>query len=255
MIGALAGDIIGSVYEKAPVKSVDFTLFLPSSRFTDDAVLTVAIADCLLGRIDYETCLRRYAADYPDAGFSIATLSRLTSPPGGSSNSLGNGAAMRVSPVGWVFGDEETIKREAAISALPTHGHPEGIKWAQAVALGVFWARKGIGNRRMKEGIEELTGVRLEGSIEEIRPSYVFDATASGSVPESFIAFFEASSYEQAVRLAVSLGGDSDTQACIAGALAEARFGKVPRKIVAETRKRLPVPFLEVVDEFENRYR
>ncbi len=254
MIGAIAGDIIGSAYERYPVKTTDFELFLPSSRFTDDTVLTVAVADSLLGRGSYDDCLRRFAANYPDAGFSRATLGRLLSPPGGSTDSLGNGAAMRVSPVGWAFGDEGTIVREASKSALPTHGHPLGVAWAQAVALGVFWARKGMGNAEMRKRIEEFTGVSLDRTIEEIRPGYRFDATAPGSVPESFIAFLEASSCEEAIRLAVSLGGDADTQACIAGALAEARFGRVPEDIETRARERLPSQFLEVLDEFETRF-
>ncbi|HDQ92666.1 MAG TPA: ADP-ribosylglycohydrolase family protein [Synergistetes bacterium] len=254
MIGAIAGDIIGSAYERDPVKSEDFDLFLPSSRFTDDTVLTVAVADSLLGGGSYEECLRRYASAHPDAGFSRATLSRLLSMPGGRTDSLGNGAAMRVSPMGWAFGDEGTIMREAEKSALPTHGHPLGVLWAQAVALGVFWARSGIGNGEIRKRVEELTGVSLNRTIEEIRPGYHFDATAPGSVPESFIAFLEASSYEEAVRLAVSLGGDADTQACIAGALAEASFGEVPGHIVCRARDSLPLQFLEVLDDFEDRY-
>lgn len=254
VIGAIAGDIIGSIYEKNPVKRVDFDLIPPSSRFTDDTVLTVAIADSLMSGRSYEEQLRFYAARYPDAGFSEATLFRLLSPPGGRTNSKGNGASMRVSPIGWAFQDEETIMREAAESALPTHGHPEGILWAQVVALGVFWARSGLGNAGIRERVEGLTGVSLESTIEEIRPRYSFDATARGSVPESFIAFLESSSYEEAVRLAVSLGGDADTQACISGALAEARFGGIPNEIVSEVRKRLPLQFLEVIDQFEERF-
>jgi len=254
VIGAIAGDIIGSAYENDPVKSVDFDLILPCSRYTDDTVLTIAIADSLLSGSSYEDRLRSYAAEYPDAGFSKATLSRLLSPIGGRTNSFGNGAAMRVSPIGWAFRDEGTIMREAAESALPTHGHPEGILWAQVVALGVFWARSGVGNTDIRKKVEEMTGSSLKRTIEEIRPGYRFDATAPGSVPESFIAFLEASSYEEAVRLAVSLGGDADTQACIAGALAEARFGGVPENIESRARERLPSQFLEVLDEFETRF-
>jgi len=251
MIGAIAGDIIGSVYERNPVRAVDFPLFSAESRFTDDTVLTVALADCLLSGGTYESYMRSYAKLYPDAGFSEATLARLTTRQTCYPASFGNGAAMRVSPLGWAFDDERTIRVQAALSAIPTHGHPLAIQWAQMVALGVFWARKGVPGPEIGKRIEKETGIKVDTPVDAVRPDYRFDATAQGSVPQAVGAFLEADCYESAVRLAVSLGGDADTQACIAGALAEAFFGGVPQYINVETRKRLPQDFIEVIDAFD----
>ncbi|MCF7936462.1 MAG: ADP-ribosylglycohydrolase family protein [Synergistales bacterium] len=254
MIGAIAGDVIGSVYEGRPVKRTDFPLFLEGSRFTDDTVLTVALADCLLSGGSYRDYLCRYGQAYPDAGFSSATRRRLLQGAREPANSLGNGAAMRVSPVGWAFDDEEVVKAEAEASALPTHGHPEGIRGAQAVALGVFWARRGVDRREIARRVESFAGYDLGTSIAELRPAYRFDATAPGSVPQAFRAFLEAGDFEEAVRLAVSLGGDADTLAAIAGALAEAACGPPPAWIADEVRRRLPTGFLDVIERFGQRY-
>lgn len=254
MLGAIAGDVIGSTYENNPTKRLDFPLFTAESRFTDDTVLTVAIADCLLHGGDYGEYMSLYAKRFPDAGFSRATLSRLLGEETILPESYGNGAAMRSSPIGWAFDDEDRILQEAERSALPTHSHVEGIKGAQAVALGVFWARKGIDGEEFISRMSALTGYELDRSLEEIRSAYKFDATAPGSVPQSIRAFLEAKSFEEAVRLAVSLGGDADTQACIAGALAEARYKAVPEQIAGEVRKCLPAEFLEIVDAFEKKW-
>ncbi|MFP4481958.1 MAG: ADP-ribosylglycohydrolase family protein [Thermovirgaceae bacterium] len=254
MLGAIAGDVIGSVYENNPVKGLEFPLFSEDSRFTDDTVLTVALADCLLHGGDYGEYMSLYAKRFPDAGFSRATLSRLLGGGTGLPDSYGNGAAMRSSPIGWAFDDENKIVEEAEKSARPTHRHDEGIKGARAVALGVFWARKGVSGEEFLSLMSEWTGYELKRSLEEIRPSHRFDATAPGSVPEAIRAFFEAEGFEEAVCYAVSLGGDADTQACIAGALAEARFKTVPEQIASEVRKRLPAEFLEIVDAFEKKW-
>jgi ADP-ribosylglycohydrolase len=254
MLGAIAGDVIGSAYENNPVKRLDFPLFTEESRFTDDTVLTVALADCLLHGGDYGEYMSLYAKRFPDAGFSRATLSRLLGGGAGLPDSFGNGAAMRSSPIGWAFDDEKQVWQEAKRSAFPTHAHAEGIKGAQAVALGVFWTRKGIAGKDFLRRMYEWTGYKLDRLLEEIRPSYCFDATAGGSVPEAIRAFFEAEGFEEALRLAVSLGGDADTQACIAGALAEARFGAVPEMIASKVRQRLPGEFLEIVDAFEKKW-
>lgn len=254
MLGAIAGDVIGSAYENSPVKRLDFPLFSGASRFTDDTVLTVALADCLLHGGDYGEYMSLYAKRFPDAGFSRATLSRLLGGGVDLPDSYGNGAAMRSSPIGWAFEDRNQVVLEAERSARPTHGHDEGIKGARAVALGVFWARKGVSGEDFLRRMSDWTGYELKRPLEEIRPSHRFDATAPGSVPEAIRAFFEAEAFEEAVRLAVSLGGDADTQACIAGALAEARFKSVPQRIAREVRKRLPGEFLEIIDAFEKKW-
>jgi ADP-ribosylglycohydrolase len=254
MLGAIAGDVIGSTYERNPVKRLDFPLFTADSRFTDDTVLTVAMADCLLHDGDYREYLCLYGRRFPDAGFSKATLTRLLEGATTPSDSYGNGAAMRSSPLGWAYDDECRIMDEAKKSAIPTHGHEEGIKGAQAVALGVYWARRNVFGEAFLRRMTEWTGYDLERPLKEIRPSYRFNATAPGSVPEAIRAFFEARSFEEALRFAVALGGDADTQACIAGALAEARFQSVPKEIAQEVRKRLPAEFLAIVDAFEKRW-
>ncbi|HEX9166883.1 MAG TPA: ADP-ribosylglycohydrolase family protein, partial [Gemmatimonadales bacterium] len=166
-------------------------------------------------------------------------------------NSFGNGSAMRVSAVGWLRHSVEEVLAEAARSAEVTHNHPEGVKGAQAVALSILLARTGVPREEMRRELMARFGYDLERRMEEIRPDYGFDETCQGSVPEALIAFFEAESWEAAVRNAVSLGGDADTQACIAGAVAEAYFGGVPGAIWAEVQKRLPPDMVKVVGRFD----
>jgi ADP-ribosylglycohydrolase len=161
---------------------------------------------------------------------------------------------MRVSPVGLAFDDEERVLREAQRSAEVSHSHPEGIKGAQATALAVFLARSGASKEEIREKISARFGYDLQRTVEEIRPAYRFDVSCQGSVPEAIIAFLDAEDYEQTVRLAISLGGDSDTLACIAGSIAEAYYGEVPAQIVAQARQVLTDDLLKVVDAFRERY-
>jgi ADP-ribosylglycohydrolase len=254
MLGAIAGDIIGSVYEWRPIKTADFLLFQAGSRFTDDSVLTVAVAQAILTDGDYASALRSVGRRYPNAGYGGTFIQWLHDERMGPYNSWGNGSAMRVSPVGWAYDDAEQLLAAAEASASVSHNHPEGIKGAQAVALAVYRARMGAS----KEAIREETAVRfqydLSRTLDEIRPGYSFDVSCQGSVPEAIIAFLESDDYETAVRLAISLGGDSDTMACIAGAIAEAFYGGVPPAIAHETRQRLPADLLTIVDQFYERF-
>ena len=254
MLGAIAGDVIGSVYEASPVKFTDFELFPPGARFTDDTVLTVATAEALLGDGDYAKAYRRYGRAYPNAGYGGSFYGWLVSDDTGPYDSWGNGAAMRVSPVGFASDTVEDVLEEAARSATVTHNHPEGIKGAQATALAVFLARCGADKAGIRSELQDRFGYDLTRSLEVIRPSYRFDVSCQGSVPESLIAFLEASGYESAVRNAVSLGGDADTMACIAGGIAQAFYGAVPGRIAREVRSRLPEGFLHVLDRFGRRY-
>jgi ADP-ribosylglycohydrolase len=254
MLGAIAGDVIGSTYEARPVKTADFELFPRGSRFTDDTVLTVATADALLGDGDYANAYRRYGRAYPNAGYGGSFYRWLLSEDAGAYNSWGNGAAMRVSPVGFALNTVEDVLAEAARSAAVTHDHPEGIKGAQATALAVFLARTGADKEDIRSEIECRLGYDLGRSLDGIRPTYRFDVSCQGSVPESLIAFLESTDYESAVRNAVSLGGDADTMACIAGGIAQTFYGAVPGQIAREVRSRLPGGFLDVLDRFENRY-
>ncbi|MEW5920931.1 MAG: ADP-ribosylglycohydrolase family protein [Bacillota bacterium] len=251
MIGAIAGDIIGSVYERQNVKTTAFPLFSEGSRFTDDTVLTVAVAAAIMEGRDYGQALRDYGRRYPHAGYGGFFLDWLFSREAEPYNSFGNGSAMRVSPVGFAFSTLEKVLAEAGHSAAATHNHPEGIKGAQAVAAAVFLARKGVGKEQMRDYITGKFGYNLEQTLEEIRPNYSFDATCQGSVPHAIIAFLASTDYEDAVRKAVSLGGDSDTIACITGGIAQAFYRRIPRYILNKTQDLLPPDLLAVVWRFK----
>jgi ADP-ribosylglycohydrolase len=254
MIGAIAGDIIGSVYESHCLKTTEFTIFTANSTFTDDTVLTVAVADCILHNKDYVTTFRHYARKYPYAGFGGMFFRWVNSDSLAPYNSFGNGSAMRVSPVGFAFDTIKHVLAEAKRSAEVTHNHPEGIKGAQAVAAAIFLARKKESKSKIKEFIERDFGYNLHQTLEEIRPHYYFDETCAGSVPQAIIAFLESDSYEDAVRKAVSLGGDSDTLACMTGGIAQAYYKTVPNYIVEEVKNRLDCDLWKVVEEFNVRY-
>lgn len=251
MLGAIAGDIIGSVYEHSPVDSIDFDLFPPGSRFTDDSVLSVAVAEAILSDGDYRTQLLNWGLRYPRAGYGRSFHDWLHRGGGAPYNSWGNGSAMRVAPVGWAFDNEHEVLEQARASAAVTHDHAEGIKGAQATALAVFMARQGQSMTMIKARISEQFGYDLSRSLAEIRPDYGFDVSCQGSVPEAIIAFLESDDYEGAVRNAVSLGGDADTQACIAGGIAEAFYGEVPADIVEQAEQRLPEEMRDVIRRFE----
>lgn len=254
MLGAIAGDIVGSVYEGNPVKTTDFLLFHDLSTFTDDTVLTIATADALLHERDYALSYRNYAEKYPDAGYGGAFHDWMLSPSAGPYHSWGNGSAMRVSPVGFAFDSPQEVVAEAKRNAEVTHNHPEGVKGAQATALAVFLARKGETMEAIREEITGRFHYDLGRSLEKIRPAYRFDVSCQGSVPESIIAFLESTSVEDAIRKAISLGGDSDTMACIAGGIAQAYYKDIPVSIVHEVRRRLPDEFLAVLDDFNSSF-
>lgn len=254
MWGAVAGDIIGSAWESAPTKRDDFPLFGPDSRFTDDTVLTVAVARALLRGADYADTLRAFARRYPDAGYGGMFARWVADAQRGPYGSWANGAAMRVSPIAWAFDSTESVLTEAARSAAVTHDHPEGVHGAQAVALAVFLARNGHAPAAIRAELARRFGYAMERSIVAIRPGYRFDVSACGSVPEAVIAGLEGADVERSIRMAVSLGGDSDTQACIAGAVAEARWGTMSADLLGALRRRLPDELLSILDEFYTVY-
>ena len=200
MLGAVAGDIIGSVYEWHNIKTTDFPLFGEGSHFTDDTVLTVAVADCILNNEDYVKKFKEYYSLYPGAGYGGLFHQWAGSTEKGPYNSWGNGSAMRVSPVGFAFDDEDVVLEQARRTADVSHNHPEGIKGAQATALAVLLARKGCGKQEIRHEIHSRFGYDLDRTLEEIRPSYRFDETCPGSVPESIIAFLESTSIEDAIK-------------------------------------------------------
>jgi ADP-ribosylglycohydrolase len=254
MLGAIAGDVIGSVYEHHRIKTTAFPLFQANSRFTDDTVLTVAVADAILRQADYAETLKSFGRRYPNAGYGSSFRGWLTAAESKPYNSWGNGSAMRVSPVGFAFSTVERVLIEAERTAAVSHNHPEGIKGAQAAALAVFLARRGASKEDIRAGIAARFGYDLRRTVDGIRPGYTFDSSCQGSVPEALVAFLDSTSYEDAVRQAISLGGDSDTLACIAGGIAQAFYREIPAPIVREVRDRLPEEFLQVIDLFEATY-
>ncbi len=254
MIGAIAGDIIGSVFEHNPIKKTSFSLFSPHSRFTDDTVLTVAVAFSILNKIDYASSFKMLGRKYPFAGYGMSFFQWLHDESSKPYNSWGNGSAMRVSPVGFAFDTIDEVLNEAKKSAEVTHNHPEGIKGAQAIALTVFLAKTGHSKLDIRTQIINRFGYDLERTLEDIRPSYRFDVSCQGTVPEAIIAFLESDSYEDAVRKAISLGGDSDTIGCITGGIAQGFYKKVSDDIVLSARNRLPDEFLRIIDAFSSRF-
>ncbi|HYA15034.1 MAG TPA: ADP-ribosylglycohydrolase family protein [Syntrophales bacterium] len=254
MLGAIAGDIIGSVFEANPVKYTDFPLFSPYSTFTDDTVLTIAVAYSILEKVDFAKAFKVFGQKYPDAGYGVSFYHWIFSPNIDPYNSWGNGSAMRVSPIGFAFDSIDNVLHEAEKSAAVTHNHPEGIKGAQATALAVLLARKGESKEHINREISKRFTYNLNRTLDEIRPGYHFDVSCQGSVPESIIAFLESNNFEDAVRKAVSLGGDSDTMACIAGGIAHAFYKEIPQDIIINARERLPEEFLLIIDKFSKKY-
>lgn len=234
---------------------MDFELFDGRSKYTDDTVLTMALADALLvGDKKYREKIIRYAITYPFAGYRKIFREWLYSRNHSAYNSFGNGAAMRVSPVAWAFDTMDKVLEEAALTAKASHSHLEAIDGAQAVAAAIFLARGGHARDAIAAFLAEKFKYNLDRTLDEIRTQYKFTSRSSESVPEAMIAFLESTDYESAVRNAVSLGGDSDTLACMAGAVAEAFYGGVPDHIAQETLKRIPDQFIEVLEKFYDRF-
>ncbi|MBV9124893.1 MAG: ADP-ribosylglycohydrolase family protein [Planctomycetes bacterium] len=259
MLGAIAGDIIGSVYEGKRtwyhIKTPHFEpLFDPQARFTDDTVLTVAVADSILHGGDLVDLLKDYARRYPAAGYGGHFRDWAESDNREPYYSWGNGAAMRVSPVGFAYDLLDEVLLRARWTAEVTHNHPEGIKGAQATAAAIHLARSRATKDAIRRFIEGRFRYDLGMRLEEIRPHYRFDVSSQGSVPQAILAFLESNDYEHAVRLAISLGGDCDTLACIAGGIAQAFYGGVPEWIREQALLRLDDRLREVVEEFEARF-
>lgn len=254
MIGSIAGDIIGSVYEHSQIKTKDFPLFHPRCVFTDDTVLTVAVADAILKGCPYQLSIREFGRRYPGAGYGGSFIDWLNSDHPQPYNSWGNGSAMRVSPVGFAFDTKNEVLMEARKTAEISHNHPEGIKGAQATALSVFLARTGHEKEEIRMEISQRFGYDLKRTVDDIRPNYSFDVSCQGTIPEAIIAFLDSSSYEDAVRNAISLGGDSDTLACITGGIAEAFYGDIPTTIRAKAYECLTPDLSEITEAFCRKY-
>lgn len=250
LMGAICGDIIGSCYEAHSTKDYNFTLFADKSRFTDDTVCSVGIADALIHGEPFDGRLQYWCRKCPKAGYGGRFRSWIHSDVPEPYNSWGNGSAMRVSAVGAYAGSLVEVLDLARRSAEITHNHPEGIKGAQATALAIFMALRGHSKKDIKSAIEENFGYDLSRRYDDIRPGYGFDVTCQGSVPESIIAFLESYDYESAVRKAVALGGDADTMAAIAGGIAAAFYGEIPLHILDECISRLPYEMRDVINNF-----
>ena len=253
MLGAIAGDVIGSVHEFKPVKTKDFELFNPNCNFTDDSVMTVAVAEACMNEEPYVDSLQAWGRKYPFAGYGSWFGQWIFSENPEPYNSYGNGSAMRVSSIGWLFDNEEMVLQKASETAQITHNHEEGIIGAQSIALGVCLARKGSSKDQIKEKLESTFGYSLGRTLEKIRPKYHFDVTCQGSVPEAIIAFLESEDFEDAIRNAISLGGDADTQASISGALAEAYYLSIPKPIKEFVISKITPEMLMVLNDFNQR--
>ena len=267
MIGSIIGDIVGSIYEFNNTQRKDFPLFSPEAEYTDDSVLTIATADWLLHGGNVAHYYSNYAARYDNVmggyGTSFKNWVIRSQRTGDYTpyNSCGNGSAMRVGPVGWAFDTPGEVMRYARMSAECTHNHPEGIKGAEAIAICIFMARKGQPKERIMACMEREFGYDLSLSIDELRPRYSWGGldngtdggTCQGSVPQAIRAFIDGSNFEECIRNAVSIGGDSDTIGCITGAIAEA-FYEVPESIRQQAWKYLPASLQETITEFESKF-
>lgn len=254
MLGAIVGDIVGSIYEFNNHRSKDFPLFSGGCDFTDDTVLTVAVADCLMNQGSYVEYIKNYTRKYPNRGYGGRFAQWIRFESMEPYNSWGNGSAMRVSAVGFAFDDLEMVIQEAKRSAEVTHNHPEGIKGAQATALAIYMARQGQSKEQIKSAIAKSFSYDLDRTLDEIRPVYQFNESCQETVPEAVIAFLESTDFEDAIRNGISLGGDSDTLTCITGGIAEAFYGGVPQDIAEKALSYLPKAMREVVEKFRLRY-
>ena len=261
MLGAIIGDIVGSTYEWYNVKTEDFELFPAGSRFTDDTVLSVAVAEKLLNddkasmssRKSYALWYKQYYKRYPNSGSGQMFAQWATEEGFRVQRSYGNGAAMRVTAIGLVHESLEMVWKETKASCYYTHNHPEAVKGAMLVATAVFLAKKHMDKAEMKKYLEKKFHCKFQ-SLDELREGYVFDSKASYSVPPAIEAFLESDSYESAIRKAISIGGDSDTIACMAGGIAQAYYQEIPDHMKQPAMRILDSGLKRVVCEFEEKY-
>lgn len=257
MLGAIAGDIIGSYYEHSRMKFYDFKLFQSRSKFTDDTVMTLAVARWLLECAEdghpkdkLISIMQELGREYPRAGYGYRFNKWLNSEDPQPYNSWGNGGAMRVSPVGLYAETLDQALDLAKRSAEVSHNHPEGIKGAQAVAAAVWMAKHGHSKDKIRDCIISQFQYDLNRTVEEIRPEYLWEISSQGSVPEAIICFLDGKDFEDTIRLAISLGGDADTMACIAGAISACIY-PIPQEIEEECKRRLPPLLYHTMQRFE----
>lgn len=254
MMGAVCGDVIGSVWEFTRRKGKDFEFFSPAAHPTDDTYHTVAMAESILSGVAYEKLLVDYFWKYPDGGYGGRFWDWAKLGGGAPYNSFGNGAAMRVSPAAWIHSTlEDTLKTAEAYTAV-THNHPEGIRGAQAIAAAIFLARTGSTAEEIRTFVQDRFKYDLSKSVDDIRPTARFDETCQGTVPQALISVLEATDFNDALRNAISLGADSDTVAAIAGSIAEPLFGGVPKETFDFVWERLNSELKSVIRSFADTY-
>lgn len=254
IIGSIAGDIIGSTYEFQNTKDYNFELFPSRSKFTDDTVLTISIADCIINEKDFSRTVWEYSRKYRGRGYGGKFKQWIKSDNPKPYGSFGNGSAMRVSAVGFAYNDIETVLHKAKETAEITHNHREGIKGAQAIASAIFLSKTNKTKNEIRKYIIEKFNYNLDFTIDSIRPFYKFDVTCQGSVPQAINAFLESNDYESAIRLAISIGGDSDTIACMTGGIASAFYKAIPDNILEFAENRLPNEFIEILNKFDEKF-
>lgn len=231
MLGAIIGDIVGSRFERFNYKGKDFEFFHESCRMTDDSILTLAVADAFMNNRSYSDTVLEYARENPLAGYGGSFINWVDSADHKPYNSWGNGSAMRVSALAWLINDMDTLMEEAKKSAEITHNHPEGIKGAQAIAAAVLLARQEKSKEEIKKHIEDTFGYDLNRTVKFLNETYQFDVSCQGSVPEAIICFLESVDFEDCLRNAISIGGDSDTIASMACAIAETHYVHIKEEL------------------------
>lgn len=256
MIGAIIGDIVGSPYEFDNINTIDFPLFGRKSFYTDDTILTIAVCDAILKKIPYKESLvwwgNKYPSPYGDYGGRFLRWLKENDPQ--PYNSWGNGSAMRVSAIGWLYNSVEEVLYQAKLSAEISHSHPEGVKGAQAIASAIFLARTGQPKEAIKRWIEIEFGYNLNNTVANLLQTYAngnFDyESCQDSVPQAILCFLESSNFESAIRLAISIGGDSDTITCMTGGIAEAFYKQIDKSVLNGIWDRIPLDMMLVIDEF-----
>lgn len=249
MIGAIIGDIVGSRFEFHNHRSTAFDLFHRDCTYTDDTVMTVAVADAIMSGRTFGTVVHEYARNYPGRGYGGRFNKWIHSDHPVPYDSFGNGSAMRVSPCAYLArGNREQALTWATASAVCTHNHPEGVKGAMAITDCILMAARHQSKEAIKRVAEELYGYDMDFSIEQLRPHFAFNETCQGTVPQAIECFLESHDFESAIRIAISLGGDSDTIACIAGGMAEAYYG-VPEGLRETAMSMLPEEMQHIIDK------
>ncbi|AUM93864.1 TPA: ADP-ribosylglycohydrolase family protein [Clostridium botulinum] len=254
MIGSIIGDIVGSSYELMNTNKKDFNLYRKISRFTDDTVLTISTADCLLREGNFKDFYRTHTLKYPLRGYGSKFLVWAYFNKKNPNYSFGNGGAMRVAPIAYIFNDLYTVLEITEKSCIATHNHPEGIKGAKAIAACIYLARQDCSKEEIKQYIENEYKYNLNISVEEFHSKYRSNATCQNSIPQAIVAFLESTDFESCLRNAIYIGGDSDTVSCMACGIAEAYYKEIPYDIFEFCFRKLNNNQKSIIKDFYNKY-